>query len=698
MLDTPVIFILPSLFVNVSNGLQLGKDNKDQKNMEIARIHFWGIDSVGLFYVLAGISVIIFLIGFYLRISIWLAGIKTDKLDLSTVGIINLLKDGLLGRRIFKGDLSAGLMHFFIMWGFIGLFAGTVLLTIDYWLIRFLTGSTYLIYSFCMEILGLMLIAGLLIALIRRYITRVPRLSSRPQDFWVLILIFACVLTGFMVEGVRLAINMPEWEAHSFVGVIFSSLISSKGQAEALYPIIWWLHALISLFLIAYFPFSKLFHALAAPVSIYLAPQPMSLISSEDRSSEGPEFSFRDMINFSACTNCGRCNEVCPSTSAMEPFSPREFIIQADEYTKLKFNPLVRIEWFHERFLSSISGTPGISPEQIWYCTTCRACLEVCPVYIGAYEPILDVRMAEIEEGSRVPPLLSRSLETLYMFNNPWERSIKKRGEWLGSLAVPDITEGAKADICYFVGCTTSFDTRAQKLAKALVKIMIHAGISFGTLGQKETCCGDIARRVGEQGLFEEQMQKTMALFSGYGITELVTSSPHCFNLFKNEYPAYQGIKASDERAPLRVRHYTQLLEELMEKGLVRPVKALDIMITYHDPCYLGRYNSIYEAPRRVIRSIPGVRLVEMAHSGQDSLCCGGGGGRMWQELKDEKKLSEVRIREAADTGADVVVTACPYCLIMLEDALKTAELEDRLKVMDLNELLNESLGIGDED
>ncbi|HJX34804.1 MAG TPA: heterodisulfide reductase-related iron-sulfur binding cluster [Desulfatiglandales bacterium] len=666
--------------------------------MEIARIHFWGIDSIALFYVLAGISVSIFLIGVYFRISIWLAGIKRDRLDISTSGIINLLIDGLFGRRIFKGDLSAGLMHLFIMWGFIGLFAGTALLTIDYWLIRFLTGNMYLIYSFCLEILGIMLIAGLFIALIRRYIARVSRMDNRSQDFWILTLLSACVLTGFMVEGVRLAVNMPEWEIYSFAGVIFSSLISSKDKAEAIYPFVWWFHALISLSLIAYFPFSKLFHSLAAPVNIYLAPQPMPFLSIEDRLSEGPEFSFRDMINFSACTRCGRCNEVCPSASAMEPFSPLEFITQADGYTKLKFNPLGRIKWFHERFLRSISGAPEISPEQIWYCTTCRACLEVCPVYIGAYEPISEVRMTEIEEGSRMSPLLTRALETLYMFNNPWERSIKKRGEWPAGLTVPDITEGAKADICYFVGCTTSIDTRAQRLARALVKIMTHAGISFGTLGKQETCCGDIARRVGEQGLFEEQMKKTMALFSGYGITELVTSSPHCFNLFKNEYPAYQGIRASDEGAPLQVRHYTQLLEELMEKGLVMPVKPLNIAVTYHDPCYLGRYNGIYEAPRRIIRSIPGVRLVEMAHSGPDSLCCGGGGGRMWQELKDEKKLSEVRIREAADTGADVVVTACPYCLIMLEDALKTADLEDRLKVMDLNELLKESLGLGDDE
>lgn len=223
---------------------------------------------------------------------------------------------------------------------------------------------------------------------------------------------------------------------------------------------------------------------------------------------------------------------------------------------------------------------------------------------------------------------------------------------------------------------------------------MTHAGINFGTLGQKETCCGDIARRVGEEGLFDEQVKKTMDLFKQNNVDDLVTSSPHCFNMLKNEYPKYQRLKAPQEGEAFRVRHYTQVLEELLDRALIKPLKPLNMKVTYHDPCYLGRYNHIYETPRRIIRSIPGVSLIEMAHFGPDSLCCGGGGGRMWQELEGEKKLSEVRIREAVDTGADVVVTACPYCLIMLEDARKTAELEDRLRVMDLNELIAESLGL----
>lgn len=728
--------------------------------MPIERVHFWGISAVWLFYVLAAISVIIFLAGVYYRVSVWMVGrrnrgsagpVRARGARAGATRWARLALDGLLGRRIFSGDLWAGLMHAFIMWGFIGLFVGTVLATIDHWFVHFLTSDTYLVYSFCLEIFGLMLTAGLLIAFARRYVVKVARLDNQPQDLWILVLLFFCVLSGFVVEGTRLAAETPDWEGHSFTGLGLASWLPADGGAEAFYPYIWWFHAVICLALVAYFPFSKLFHSLAAPVNIYLAPEVGGRVGGaapaaagvaeaagtagdgaggvEAETVGGPRFSFRDLANFSGCTRCGRCNEVCPSTSAQEPFAPREFIAQANAFTRIEYNPLCRVKWFRERLTRAVSAAPRISPEQIWFCTTCRACLEVCPVYIGALEPIREVRVAEVEEGSRMGPMLISALETLYRFNNPWEPSKRKRSEWPVGLTVPgetgtprpvtvpDLTEGARADLCYWVGCTTSFDTRAQKLARAFTRIMAHAGVSFATLGQKETCCGDIARRVGEQGLFEEQVEKTTALFQRYGVCDVVTSSPHCFNLMRNEYPwraagagapepgaagaAPSQASAGATGAPPRVRHYTQVLEELLDEGrlapVVTPAGGPRLTVTFHDPCYLGRYNHIYEAPRRLIRSIPGVDLVEMAHHGPDSLCCGGGGGRLWQELEGERKLAEVRIEEAAATGADVVVTACPYCLIMLEDAVKTADLDGRLKVMDLNELLAESLGLGDD-
>lgn len=716
--------------------------------MPIERVHFWGISAVWLFYVLAGISVAIFLAGVYLRVSVWMvgrhrgpgtgaggtggraavagasAGRSPGAGGSAAAALRNVVLDGLLGRRIFKGDFWAGLMHTLIMWGFLGLFVGTVLATIDHWFVHFLTGDVYLAYSTCLEVLGLMLAAGLLIAVIRRYAVRIPRLDNQPRDLWILVLLFVCVVSGFVVEATRLAAEMPDWEGYSFTGVGLAAWLPAGAEAEAFYPYIWWFHAAICLALVAYFPFSKLFHSLAAPVNIYLAPQAGRRVAAgapggagtdavPDAGPEGaiagPQFVFSDLVSFSGCTRCGRCNEVCPSASAAEPFSPREFIAQAEQFTRVTYNPLSRLPWFRGRLVRAVSAAPRISPEQIWFCTTCRACLEVCPVYIGALEPIGRVRVTEVEDGSRLSPLLMNALETLYRFNNPWEPSKRKRSEWSVGLtipetagervpvAVPDLTEGAQAGLCYWVGCTTSFDTRAQKLARAFVSLLAYAGVAFATLGQKETCCGDIARRVGEQGLFEEQVEKTAALFEKHGVTDVVTSSPHCFNLFSSEYAGAMG------GAPFRARHYTQVLEELLDAGRLRPAAGAGapgaagpgpLTVTFHDPCYLGRYNQVYEAPRKLLRSVPGVKLVEMAHHGPDSLCCGGGGGRMWQELDGEQKLGEVRIREAAATGASVVVTACPYCLIMLEDALKTADLEGRIKVMDLNELLAQSLGL----
>jgi len=247
-----------------------------------------------------------------------------------------------------------------------------------------------------------------------------------------------------------------------------------------------------------------------------------------------------------------------------------------------------------------------------------------------------------------------------------------------------DLTKrGAEADLCYFVGCTTSFDDTAQGIARSFAAILQSAGVSFGILGRKEPCCGDIARRAGELGLFVEQMEKSIDLFDRCGITDVVTSSPHCFHAFSNEYP----------EPPFRARHYSQLLQELISGGGLRFKEGQAEKVTYHDPCYLGRYNRMFDGPREVIRAIPGVELVEMAHHGADSLCCGGGGGRMWQDLKaGDVKMSEVRIREAEATGAEILVTACPLCRIMMEDARKAAGLNETLRVMDLNELVLQSL------
>jgi len=312
--------------------------------------------------------------------------------------------------------------------------------------------------------------------------------------------------------------------------------------------------------------------------------------------------------------------------------------------------------------------------------------LEVCPVYGATFESVFRKRGLLIQEGTGVPDLMNQTLERLFNYENPWVSSKREKVVWTKDLNIPALAKGGKgADLCYFVGCTTSIDARAQGIAKSFSSILKHAGVSFGILGEKEPCCGDIARVVGEIGLFEEKKMNCLDLFGQYDIREVVTSSPHCFHAFLNEYPPEKGFG---------VRHYSLLLRELIGAGKLRFKMNGKQKVTYHDPCYLGRHNRIFEEPREVIRSIPGATLIEMAHHGSDSLCCGAGGGRMWQgkELDGKARMSEIRVREAHATGAEVLITACPLCLIMLEDALKTLGLEKELKVMDLNELVLGSL------
>jgi Fe-S oxidoreductase/nitrate reductase gamma subunit len=634
---------------------------------------FWQIEGVGLFYALAGLATGLFLAGVAAHIFLWKKSSRSLDFPFSVEALKRAILDAFLGRRVLEGEIAAGMMHLFLFWGFLSLFVGTSLLAVHHYLIPFLAGMTYLIFSLAMEVAGILLLMGITWALVRRYIQRVPRLERRWEDALVPAWLLLVGLSGFMVEGVRLSSQQPLWGQWSFLGNWIGGLFSAS-VADAFYPYFWWGHSLVSLCFIAVIPFTKLFHILGAPAGIYFQSSGRPVIL--DVEEGGAEFDLGDSIFFDSCMRCGRCVAACPSNGAGEPFAPREFIQAIRHLLWQEHFPLGDI-----RFLSR--GEESEVDDKYWYCTTCRACLEVCPVYGAAFEAVLKKRISAVEEGTHIPTLLNQTLERLFKYDNPWESSKKKRGAWAEGMDLVDLSKGnTTTDLCYFVGCTTSFDDTAQGIARSFSKILQSAGVNFGILGKKEPCCGDIARRAGELGLFVEQREKCLDLFDQFGITKVVTSSPHCFHTFLNEYP----------EADFHTRHYTLVLLDLIANGRLRYKKGVEATVTYHDPCYLGRHNGIFEEPREIIRSIPGVRLVEMDHYGADSLCCGGGGGRMWQDLSGEVKMGDVRIREAEATGAQILVTACPLCRIMLEDARKAAGLNEILRVMDLNELVLEAM------
>ncbi len=618
----------------------------------IERKIFWNIHPVWLFYLLSLFSVFIFFYGFLRHISFWKKGVKKEKISISWKGIKRIISDAIFAKRIKEGDISGGIMHLLIFWGFFFLFLGTLLLSFDHYIFHFLKGKIYLLFSSFLEIAGISIIIGIFIASLRRI--RLERLKTNFEDLLILLLIFFTAVTGFILEGIRISVQNASWEKYSFLGFAIGSVIN--GASVQTYSFFWWIHVILSLTFIGIIPYTKLFHIFSSSLSIYLEDQEKRILKAEEK--EGKVFSFRDLVHLDACTRCGRCTEVCPSYGVGEPFSPRDFLYSVK---KEKFDPKL-----------------------LWYCTTCGACLERCPVYVPPFEIVRQLRAKKIEDGTEVPSILIQTLERLYKYNNPWVSSKKKRAEWAKDLKIIEIPRSdKKLEYCYFVGCTTSYDTRAQKIARSFTAILRSCGIDFGILGKEEPCCGDIARRVGEDGLFEEQATECMELFREYGIRKIITSSPHCFYTMKKEYPMLNP----DFR--ICVMHYSQFLERLIKEGRISFQRKLDLKVTYHDPCYLGRHSRVFDPPRNVIKAIPGIELIEMKHCRENSLCCGGGGGRLWQEELDvEVRMSERRIMEAAETGAQILITCCPICLIMLEDARKTKGLEDSIKVLDLNELV----------
>lgn len=362
------------------------------------------------------------------------------------------------------------------------------------------------------------------------------------------------------------------------------------------------------------------------------------------------------------CYQCGICSGSCP-LSFVTKFRPRAFVLAA------------------QNELSEL-----VNSELLWQCTTCNACVLRCPEGVKPPEIIMSFRNKLIE-GGQAPQAVSDTLNNIYKRSNPWGMPKQERAQWAKGLNVKPMAAGV--ELLYYVGCAPSYDPRNQKVAKALVKVLNHAGVDFGILGEEERCCGDSARRLGEEGLFQFLAEENNQIFQEHKVERVVTTSPHCYNVFKNEYPeVLQGYQVKE------VLHYSQLLEMLIKQKRLNFSDGPSLRVTYHDPCYLGRHNGVYEAPRAVLNAIPGIRLVEMRRNRERSFCCGGGGGRMWVETeeKEEERLSVIRLKEALATSAQVLVTACPFCTLNFEEAVTTLKAEDSIRVMDLAELVSERL------
>ena len=658
-----------------------------------------------LFYILALLSVLYLLFNLH-RLTAVRIGKREDRPINFSAQLLNGIVFGFAqGKTLSKRFGYASVMHFLLGWGFIELtFATTVdFFTARGWFIDYLPSFDTPWFAALNDLGGLMVIAGTCMALARRYIRKpesLPHNDFRGRgnflgDSGILLFILLLAIGGFLVEAARLAIEQPVTAPYSWVGFPLSKL-ATIGTWQLLKPWLWWSHALLALLFISILPHTKMFHILAVIMNVTLTNRqerghlkPMYVLKlMEDPdldveevrlgASEVQDFTWKQLLDTISCTECARCTTVCPAYATDKPLSPMKIITD------------IRQSLYKRRFGNRdskplIAGL--VSETEIWSCTTCGACTEVCPVLIDHVPTFIDMRRYLVLSDGKPPIQANESLENSMQNGNPWGFSANDRLNWAikMSLDVPVLSEQKSTDVLFWVGCAGSYDPRNQRISEAMVKIFRSAGVDFAVLGNEESCTGESARRIGEEYLFETLAQKNIETLNQYQFNKIVTTCPHCFHTLANEYP--------DFGTDYEVIHHSLYIKNLIASGNLNPDKHLDKNVTYHDACYLGRYNKIYDAPRDVIKSVlKDGNLVEMERNRNHSFCCGAGGGNMWYDIEEGKRMNLERFEEAIHTGVDMVVTACFFCGTMMEDAMKVKGKDDTFQILDIAEIISDGL------
>lgn len=639
------------------------------------------------------LTLIVFAKGIYERYKVWQVGQPEKRWQSEHTSWKRFLFNSFGHLRLLR-DKYPGIMHWLIFWGFVVFAIGTlsVMLEEDF-KIPIYRGSYYLVLSFLLDIFGAGAIVGLLMALWRRYVIRPPRLDSNPDDGVTLLLILGIIVTGFILEGLRISFTKDPWAGWTPVGFMLAKSFSQMAETAQrnLHQVVWWIHLLLTFGFIAYIPHSKLFHIITGSLNQYLAKdkaaQALVPLDLEDENieqfgiAEIQQFTWKQLMDGDACIRCGRCQDNCPAHLTQKPLSPKKFT------QDLKNHLYERVEKFRQtnEEIGGLALVPEVIEEDVvWSCTTCRSCEEQCPVFVEHVPKIVDLRRNLVMMESNFPSEAQLAFRGMENNGNPWNIGWKSRADWAQELSVPLLVENSEVEYLYWPGCSGAFDNRNKKVAIAVVKLLQKAGVSFGILGTEEKCCGDSARRLGNEYLFQNLAQENIETMNGYGVRKIITSCPHCYNTIKNEYPHFGGN--------YQVYHHSEFLAQLLKEGRLKPQKKLDLQCTYHDSCYLGRYNDIYTEPRAILHTITGLAVLEMERNREKGFCCGAGGGRMWLEEHIGKRINLERTEQALTTGANTIVTACPFCLTMLEDGTKMKNVNETIKTKDLAELLWESL------
>ncbi len=635
--------------------------------------------------------------------------------------IIHTLSVAIFQSKILR-EKSAGMIHAFIFWGFLillfaaaqSVFEGLGVIHPFNWLGPVFSTITILTDLFC-----LFVIIAVIGALMRRFVIKVPRLQHKDnsENFDALFILgmITIIVSSLLVQNAA-AVRMEadsSWAVYP-IGEILAGIIP-VGSAQLIFDICWWLHILFILVFMNYLPYSKHLHVYTSVLNVFFSPvgpsNKLEPIDFEDETAEKfgvvdiEDFSWKTILDGYSCTHCGRCDSVCPANQTGKILSPREIIVQIRNRT-MEMAPILVKQQKEKETAAQEGREPRelnyteqeqeiinkkligdyISTAALWQCTSCGACMQECPVNIEHVPAIVGMRRSLVMMEADFPNELQAPFGNFETNSTPWAFSSAERADWAESTGVKTAAENPDFDILFWVGCFGSFDDRAKKISVAFSKLMQKANIDFAILGTEEQCSGDPARRSGNEYLADAMVKMNIETMSRYNVNKIVTTCPHCFNTLKNEYPQYEGN--------YDVVHHSQFLMQLIKAGRLtlqgEASKLLDVV--YHDSCYMGRYNGVYDEPRNVISGIPGLKLKEPDRTKSRGLCCGAGGGQMFMEETEGKRVNIERTEELLDSGANTIAANCPFCMTMLNDGVKAKEKEEDVKVKDIAEILLENV------
>jgi len=638
--------------------------------------------------------------------------------------IANVMTYAFGQKKMFK-EKGAGTMHALIFWGFLILQIRTIFIMVCAFVPDARIPFVHHEYSLVKDITEVIVLAMISWAAYRRLVSKPKRLTFSTEALVILGMLGALMLSDFLLDGFAFALAQKEtgFENALFfdwgtltestraaaiaeemtwapIGALFSSLFDGMSAPDLMagQEIAFWLHIAVVLTLLNLLPGSKHFHVITAIPNVLFgevtpkgALEPIKDIEKQEKFGVGDvkDFNWKQILDTYSCTECGRCAVNCPTTITGKVLNPKLLITDIRDHLyarekEILAGPVDMTGWEVPQYGKTL--IEDVKEDAIWDCTTCRACSEACPVMIEHVDKIIDLRRHLVLMEASFPKELKATFKNLESKGNPWGLPTADRTAWGEDLKVPMLADNPGAEYVFWVGCAGAYDDKQKKVSRSLVHIMREAGISFAILGEEETCTGDPARRAGNEYLFQTLAQQNIETMKGYEVEKrkLITHCPHCFNTIKNEYPQFGG--------QFQIVHHTVLIEELVKSGRIVPRKQPEGVseITYHDSCYIGRYNDVYEEPRKALAAIPGLKIKEMARNKTNGMCCGAGGSRVWMEEHRGTRINHTRVEQAMETGATTIAVACPFCNLMMEDAIGTKQVA--VKTKDVAELIWESL------